>query len=137
MNKFLTVLDVRLLDDTKADGRGQWQLCQPLAYQSDIAGRVLIVPAGFKTDFASVPRIPIAYWLTGDTAHPAAVIHDWLYSTGEFSREKTDAILLEAMAADGVPVWRRYVMYWAVRAFGSNHFGKGPNALGADRPVDG
>lgn len=123
MSKFLTLLDVRLLDDTQADGRGLWQLDQPLAYRSDVAGRVLIVPAGFETDFASVPRIPIAYWLTGDTAHPAAVVHDWLYSTREFPREKADAILLEAMAADGVPAWRRYAMYLAVRVFGGTHFG--------------
>lgn len=123
MSKFLTVLDVKLLDDTRADGRGMWELCKPLAYRSEIAASVIIVPAGFQTDFASVPRVPVAYWLTGDTAHPPAVVHDWLYSTGEFQRQKADAILLEAMAADGVPAWRRYVMYLAVRAFGGSHFG--------------
>lgn len=129
MSQFLSVLDVQLLDDTMADGRGMWMLCQPLAYQSDIAGKVIVVPAGFKTDFASVPRLPIAYWLTGDTAHAPAVVHDHLYSTGDLPRETADAVLLEAMASAGVPRWRRYAMYWAVRAFGGGRFGRGGSDL--------
>jgi hypothetical protein len=120
--QFLSELEVELLNDDKNDGRGSWKLTAPFIYRSDIAGTIT-VPTGFITDFASVPRVPLAFWLTGDTAHDAAVIHDYLYSTGMFKREIADAVLLEAMAASGIPIWRRYAMYFAVRVFGGAHFG--------------
>ena len=122
MSRFLTPLDVELIDDR--DGGGTWVLRSPLAYESSVAGQVICAPEGFRTDFASVPRAPLVYWLTGDVAHAAAVIHDYLYATGGVSRELADDVLLEAMAATGVPAWRRYVMFWAVRAFGASHFGE-------------
>ena len=34
----------------------------------------ITIPAGFKTDLASVPRLPFAYWLTGGTANRPAVL---------------------------------------------------------------
>lgn len=119
----MTKLDVELVDSEDNDGRGRWRLRNPLVFESSRAGRVICVPEGFVTDFASVPRLPIVFWLTGDTAHPAAVVHDYLYSRGELKREEADEILLEAMASVGVPAWRRYPMYWAVRAFGGSRFG--------------
>lgn len=120
---FLTILDVELVDDKAADGRGMWKLKHELVYQSSVADRVIYVPEGFMTDFASVPRLPLVYDLFGDTAHPAAVVHDFLYSTGELPRKIADRVLLEAMAAEGVPAWRRWPMYLAVRAFGGGYFG--------------
>jgi hypothetical protein len=122
MSRFSSSLEVELIEDDSNDGRGTWRLTAPLVYESDLAGTIT-VPAGFVTDFASVPRVPVAFWLTGDTAHDAAVVHDYLYSTGELPREKADAVLLEAMAVTGIPAWRRYPMYWAVRAFGGRYFG--------------
>ena len=47
---------------------------------------------------------------------------DYLYSTGKVSRGEADAVLLEAMAAEGVPSWRRWGMYLAVRVFGGPGF---------------
>jgi hypothetical protein len=78
-------------------------------------GRISI-PAGFDTDFASVPRVPIIFWLTGDTSRKAAVVHDWLYRTQTVSRHVADAVLFEA--SDNEPLWRRVVMWAGVRAFG-------------------
>ena len=80
------------------------------------------VPAGFETDFASVPRVPVAYWLFGDVAHEAAVVHDFLYSTAAVPRETADKVLLEAMEVTGVASWRRMPIYWAVRRFGVAHY---------------
>ena len=126
MSRFLTPLDVELIDDS--DGGGTWVLRSPLAYESNVAGCVICAPEGFRTDFASVPRAPVVYWLTGDVAHAAAVIHDYLYSTGGVTRKQADDVLLEAMAVTGVPAWRRYAMYWAVRAFGATHFSAGESS---------
>lgn len=115
MSHFLTSLQVEEIDD------GRWRLLVILAYSSNLAGLV-IVPAGFETDFASVPRLPVAFALFGDVAHEAAVIHDYLYSTGMVSREVADKVLLEAMESTGIAAWRRWPIYWAVRQFGGSHY---------------
>jgi uncharacterized protein DUF1353 len=78
----------------------------------------LTVPAGFKTDFASVPRLPIAYLVAGDVCHRAPLLHDFLYRQGQIPRAWCDRIFLEAMVAEGVSWWRRRAMYAAVRAAG-------------------
>jgi hypothetical protein len=89
------------------------------------------VPAGFVTDLASIPR---AFWcLVGHPAGPyglAAVIHDWLYHTHELSRKLTDDYFLLGMKELGVSYWRRYSMYWSVRAFGRKAWTAGPDRSG-------
>lgn len=97
---------------------GEWKLLDPLTFCSAIVDRVITVPAGFTTDFASVPRIPLAFLLTGDTAHEAAVVHDWLYVTGIYDRATADAIFREAMAAMGEPVVKNWLMWAGVRLGG-------------------
>lgn len=123
MSKFITALDVTLLDDTSNEGRGTWRLDSPLAYQSDLASRVITVPVGFETDFSSVPRVPIAFLLTADSFHEPAVIHDFLYATKLLPRDLADKVLQEACEAEGVPWWRRTLVYWGVRVGGASHFG--------------
>jgi hypothetical protein len=82
------------------------------------SGRVIEVPQGFVTDFASVPRI---FWRIippwGEYS-PAAVVHDWLYTKAECTRKEADDIFLELMARLGVPLVVRTAMYWAVRIGG-------------------
>lgn len=114
MSKFLSPLVLR--EDAPMNG-AEWVLAEDLVYWSDIAGLVR-VPAGFQTDLASVPRLPVVYLLAGGTADAAAVIHDYLYTTRAFDRATADAVLREASAVSGVPAWRRQLMYWAVRLFG-------------------
>ena len=78
----------------------------------------IIVPLGFKTDFASIPRL---FWrvLPPCGAYgKAAVLHDFLYATQTGTREWCDDIFLEAMEVLNVPSWKRRTMYKAVRLFG-------------------
>lgn len=124
MSQFLTKLDQVLLDEDGGDGRAIWVLDRPLLYQSDLVG-IIEVPSGFRHDSASVPRIPVAWWLAGDTAHAAAVVHDYLYQAGgvitdakRIDRRTADAVFLEAMRCSEVPGWRARVMWLAVRLFG-------------------
>lgn len=120
MSQFITPLDARKLGrDASADKRGTWKLLAPLVYESDVAARTLTVPAGFITDFASVPRIPIAHLLAANCGHEAAVIHDWLYSTHQVTRAKADAIFEEALLVGGEPGWRAWLMWAGVRIGGS------------------
>lgn len=118
MSRFITSLRVQEVDDISHDGRGTWKLLDALVYQSDVLARMVTVPAGFVTDFASVPRIPVAFLLVGDTAHQAAVVHDWLYTSHELSRAQADAVLREAATLAGVPAWRAWLMWAGVRLGG-------------------
>lgn len=109
---FHTKLSVEQLDAER------WRLAALLAFYSAKFDRMILVPKDFETDFASVPRVPLAYWLFAGVGQAAAVVHDFLYSGGITSRDAADAIFLEAMEACGVSAWRRLPMYWAVRTFG-------------------
>ncbi|MDD5774369.1 MAG: DUF1353 domain-containing protein [Candidatus Omnitrophica bacterium] len=111
MAEFLTELDGRLIDDDKV-----WMLLSPLVYESDILG-LIDVPAGFQTDFSSVPRLPLIYRLYGDRAHREAVLHDYLYridSVPQASFTQANMVFLEAMQARGKPVYVKYPMFWGV-----------------------
>jgi hypothetical protein len=119
MSRFVTALQMVAADNTDD---GKWILTAPLIYQSDVAARTIIVPKGFQTDLASVPRLPVIYLLTGDTASQAAAVHDYLYSTHEVPRDVADAVLREASAVIGVPAWRRWTMWAGVRMFGASHW---------------
>lgn len=113
------------------------KLLSPLVFKSSIAGvGIIAVPVGFITDFASVPRIPLVYALTGNTSHRAAVVHDYLYHKGEIPRETADKVFLEAMKYRNVPFWRRQAMYWAVRLCGGGHYMANGSGSGSDNDND-
>lgn len=118
--KFLTDLECKLIED--GWWRRTWELIAPLKYFSALAGEVIVVRAGFRTDFASVPRLPLMWWLVGSTQQRPAVIHDWLYRgqkcTKTWSRKKCDQVFLEAMRVEGANLVHRQLMYAAVRVAG-------------------
>lgn len=123
MSAFLTELQVENatgLDD------GKWRLIAPLVYQSDVAGMTFTVPAGFISDYASVPRAPLVYWLCGDTSTMASVVHDAIYTYHWVDRATADAVLKEASAVTGVPAWRRWIMWAGVRIGGGSHWNPKP-----------
>lgn len=125
MSKFLTSL---VMENATGMDDGKWRLTAPLIYDSDVAGKVIVVPTGFVTDLASVPRVPIAYMLAGGTSNEASVVHDYLYTSHIVDRATADAVLREASAVTGVPAWRRAIMWAAVRAFGGSHWDSKPIA---------
>ena len=116
---FLSELVVKKIGDKR------WELKEELKYQP-LQGHLITVPIGFRTNFASVPRIPIAFLLAGDTAQKSATVHDYLYSGIEhrFSRKRADEILLQAMKEEGLWWWRRSLMWIGVRWFGGFFFEK-------------
>jgi len=90
-----------------------WRLTRPLVYSG--ARDTFVVPAGFQTDFASVPHW--ATWLLPRTGrhNRAAVVHDYLCRTGEVPRLDADRIFLRILRELGVPEWRARAMYLGVR----------------------
>lgn len=119
-SEFLTELKVQKL---KKDGT--WQVIEDFIYRSHLLGRTVTVPAGFVTDFASVPRLPLVYLATGNTAQEAAVIHDYLYQAHSVSRKHADQVFKEAMKASKVSWWRRSLMYFGVRVGGGGAYSDG------------
>lgn len=79
---------------------------------------MVIVPAGFQTDLASVPRLPVIYLAVGGRGHKAAVLHDYLYKTGIYDREVCDGLFYEALVESGVNKFYARMMHSGVRVGG-------------------
>lgn len=130
--QFLSVLDLQKLPPKRRkwwkvwSEPDTWRLGMPLRYWSKLLDRLVEVPEGFVTDRASVPRLPLAYLLAGGAADEGAVVHDYLYQTHPVTRAEADAVLLEAMEAIFEPIWRRQLIYRAVRCCGWVPWNSGP-----------
>lgn len=113
---FITELDCGLVNDDSI-----WVLKSPLIYYSRELRGVIVVPAEFQMDFASVPRLPIVYTLYGNRAHREGVLHDYLYRRDcvpSVTYAQANYLFLEAMESRGKSKGVRYPMYWAVCAAG-------------------
>jgi len=82
----------------------------------------IIIPKGFKTDLASIPRIlwnicpPFGNYTT------PAVIHDHAYTIKYNTKKEADKEFRENCKANGVPKWKANTFYYAVRLFGGSHY---------------
>ena len=81
----------------------------------------IVVPEGFLTDLASVPRVLWAIFPPWERYGPAAVLHDYLYSRTEeeWSRADADRAFLYVMRSLGVGRFERTCIYLAVHWFGA------------------
>lgn len=127
MGRFLTNLST----DEAPGHPDEHVLTAPLVFDSDVLGARVTVPAGFPSDYASVPRVPVAFELFGGDIgdDPAAVVHDYLYSIGTVPRATCDAVLREALRACGVSAWRAWAMWAGVRIGGGSHFTSAPASV--------
>jgi len=80
----------------------------------------VIVPAGYRSDFASIPRAMWRIIPPGGKYREAAVVHDYLCDVEPKICDHLEAAAVfdEAMAELGVRHWKRRLMAWAVRRFG-------------------
>lgn len=90
-------------------------------------GHMIVIPKGFQTDCASVPRAPFLWWLFGDEGEIAAYCHDYLYridSDPEVSKEYADEVFLNMMefTQDPPQSWKRTLMFKAVSWFGASSY---------------
>lgn len=123
MKGFLNNLDFREIGEK--DGRIVYKLNSPLFYVSDSIE--VVIPVGFETDLASVPRVPVVYTAWGDKAHREAVLHDYLYridSKPVVERDRADYCFKEAMISRGQPLRVYYPMWLGVRIGGGSSFHK-------------
>ena len=121
MGQKLTPLDTRDLGGRRAE------ILSDFVYESDELGTIT-VPAGFVTDFHSIPR---GLWniLPPWDHKPAAVVHDFLYKEGEangepVNRGQADRTYNQILEDEGAPTWRRRLQYRGVRLGGWRSWGK-------------
>lgn len=116
-SSFRTPLRLEFLDDSR------FQLTEAFEFMSIVTESVICVPAGFVTDFASIPR---GLWnLLPPTGRygKAAVVHDWLYQTRDAGthlvwRDEADAVLREGMEVLEVRKLTRWAIYAGIRLGG-------------------
>jgi len=102
----------------------EWEIYEDLTYEDDKLGIKVTVPKGQTTDFASIPRIFWPILPPVGRYSRAAVVHDYLYRHGLFTRKDCDLVFLHAMEELNVAKWKRIAMYWAVRLFGAPAYKK-------------
>lgn len=90
-----------------------WRVVEPLVYRG--ATEEFVIPAGFRTDFASVPRALV--WLVPRYGiyTRAAILHDYLRSSEVVSSADADGIFRRCLRECSVSIPRRYMMWAAVR----------------------
>jgi len=115
MSSFTTPLIVSPM----TDGR-KWKLWKEFTFHigSEYGKDFVHIPAGFVTDFASVPRILWGWMPPWGKYGKAAVLHDYIYQTHCRIRKDADDIFYEAMLVGKTKPWKARLMYWGVRIGG-------------------
>jgi hypothetical protein len=106
-----------------------FSVCKDYPFKVD--NDIYVVPEGFVTDLASIPRI---LWPLYAPNHvetiPAAVIHDYLYfCPGNFSRQDVDYIFYQALINEGIKTSTALKYWLAVRTFGWRYFQSGADCI--------
>jgi hypothetical protein len=103
-----------------------WITLEPLNFWSRKFQKNYVVPKDFVTDLASVPRLPLVYLLTAGTAHAPAIVHDFQYRSPRLrrvtSKAEADSVFYEGMLDTGVPSWRAWLMWRAVKNWGGKDY---------------
>lgn len=103
----------------KQESEFRFEVYKPFTYSS-MYGYKITVPAGFKTDFASVPWFFRRIIPATGRYNEATVLHDYLCylsNKKEFDRSLADVLFMEAMEFLGVSKLKRSLMYSGVRLY--------------------
>lgn len=127
MSSFTSSLDyVDTQKKAPVSGLPIYRITNPIRFYSGAKGSPIsvLVPAGFETDFASIPW-PLRNWCkpTDSRWAKAAVVHDFLCTRKVYCRSLADTLFLEGMLILGAGVWA-FPFYWSVKAYGLWKFGR-------------
>ncbi|MNC39249.1 hypothetical protein D3C75_878980 [compost metagenome] len=109
--------------DLRAHAPGEWVVLRALTYTA-ASGRSYIVPRGFVTDLASIPRLLRPALDQNGASRRPAVLHDALYCRKSTTRQQADDLFYEALRAEGVGHLTALLMYAGVRAGGWLYWNK-------------
>ena len=101
-------------------GKNLWRNLESFEYHVNTypSDEVIIVPIGFETDFASTPRMLWPFIAPIDRHAKAAVVHDFCYYNGLYTREISDKIYREALRVLKINPIQIWLMYIFVRLCG-------------------
>lgn len=146
-NLWITTLVYVKNDSSNRKERSDMQPIQVSIHESDEAGNVftllapivyedLVIPAGFESDGASVPRF---FWRCvfppNDTrALRAAFIHDYVYRVHPrgWTKKKADQTFYKLLRENGIGYCSAKMAYWGVRGFGAPSWKAGGHVLLTD-----
>ena len=98
------------------------RLLEPHAFV--FKGKEYVVPVGFESDGASVPRF---FWrmlspkIYGVTLAPS-IEHDFLYDQKAETRQAVDAFYRDLLIEEGYSKWKANLTYLGVRMGGGSHW---------------
>lgn len=98
-------------------GSREWVLLDDLTW-TDPAGNKHVVPAGFHSDFASVPRVMRIFAMSDAISAAPAIHHDHIYRVSHIGRRWADDLFFHALRSNGAPAWAAWSYWLAVRLFG-------------------
>jgi hypothetical protein len=112
MSSFTNPLDLRIMDKSR-DGLGMFQLLTSFVYEVGElgSGDRVVVPAGFVTDLATIPRWARPFMMQAGRSGKAAVLHDFLVWKND---NRAVPIFAEALGVAGVKPRRRWLLVKAV-----------------------
>lgn len=113
------------LDCRYIDGRN-WRILSDFRFASPSPEfPSVLIPAGFVTDFASIPRA-LWRWMppTDRRIGKMAVVHDWYYRTPsiDVTRRQADEALRAGMLVLGANRFDRAAVYYGVRLGGEHAY---------------
>lgn len=106
-------------------GDNYWVVSRSFKYQISSTNNFIVVPKGFITDLASIPRFIWSFGLSPiDTYMTPAVIHDYLYWDQRCTKEEADAVLGLSMIESEVSPAKQLSVYRGVDWFGRSSYRK-------------
>lgn len=93
------------------------ELFEPVEMELSNTEKILI-PAGYVTDFASVPRLLRGIIQPSGNHNLAVLVHDWLYDNRLYTRKFADREMLYWLKMSGCSNLKAYTMYYACRLGG-------------------
>lgn len=112
--------------EAPTDKSDWWELYEP--FEETLSdGSTILIPAGYVTDFASVPMLLWSFLPPIGKYNRAALVHDYLYDSqykkkelGEKGARKfaDKQFLFLANKINPNDAFRHYIMYLTVRIFG-------------------
>ncbi len=106
-----------------SDKEDEWVVASPYLFWSHRLQDYIEIPRWFVTDLASIPKA-FRWFISVNERHRLATLpHDLLYCLHKFysstvDRKTADLILRDFCEVMKVPLWKRQVIYFAVRIAG-------------------
>ncbi len=103
----------------------RFRLCDNMIVHVD--DKYMVVPRGFVTDLASIPRIlwPI-FWPDDYDSIASSILHDWHYCCdAEIERKHADEIFYYGQLSRGASRLKAYIYYVGIRRIGWLYFTHG------------